>query len=85
MRDVLVVALVLICPLMMIWMMRGHGHGHGHDHVDAGPEDHENGRVHTSTDELRRQRAALDREIAEREHYDRDEQYGPGTSASRSG
>jgi hypothetical protein len=85
MREVFVVALVLICPLMMIWMMRGHGHGHGHSHGAAGREDHENGHQHTSTDELRRQRAELDREIDEREHYDRDEQYGPGTSTSRSG
>jgi hypothetical protein len=63
--------LVLGCPLMMMFMMRGgHGHGTGHgDHAGSrhsgnnGPE-HES---HRSTDELRRQRDELDREIAERE------------------
>lgn len=27
MRELLLIALVLACPLMMMFMMRGHGHG----------------------------------------------------------
>ena len=57
--------LVLAYPLMMIIMMRGRGHGahaHGADHR---PAHHE--RSSASTAELRRQRDALDRLIAERE------------------
>ena len=54
--------LILACPLMMIFMMRSHGgHGggrHGHQHHDPSA---------ASVDELRRQRAELDREIATRE------------------
>ena len=68
MREVLVVALVLVCPLMMIWMMRGHGHGHGH-----GTGDHDHRRRNdyraASTDELRRQRDELEGTIAEREQF----------------
>jgi Spy/CpxP family protein refolding chaperone len=69
--SVFLLLLVLACPLMMIFMMRGgHGHGsgqgghaggcHGGSH---GPE-HES---HQSIDELRRQRDELDRQIGERE------------------
>jgi Protein of unknown function (DUF2933) len=85
MRDVLVAAVVLICPLMMLWMMRGHGHGHGHGRGADEHEYHRNGQAHASTDELRRQRADLDRQIAEREQYERDDQYGQDATASRSG
>lgn len=81
MREALFVVLVLACPLMMIWMMRGHGHGHG-----AGrPEQHHNGPEHASTDDLRRQRADLDRAITEREQFERDEQYGHDVGATRRG
>ena len=50
--------LVLACPLLMWWMMRGgHGHGgHAHSHSD-GP---------ASVDDLRRRRDELDRQIAAR-------------------
>jgi hypothetical protein len=68
---------------MMIWMMRGHGHGYGHG--TSGDQQHHNGREHASTDELRRQRAELDRAITEREQFERDEQYGHDVGASRSG
>ena len=72
MREVLVVALVLVCPLMMIWMMRGHGHGHG-----RGTGDYDHGRRHdyraASTDELRRQRDELERTISEREQFESDD------------
>ena len=74
MREVLVVALVLVCPLMMIWMMRSHGHGHGHGH---GTGDHDHGRRNDSraaaTDGLRRQRDELERTIAEREQFESDD------------
>lgn len=58
--------LLLACPLLMMWMMRGGhgagghaGHGSGHDHSQA--EDAE-----PSVDELRRRRDELDRLIEER-------------------
>lgn len=66
----LLVLLVLACPLMMVWMMRGHG---GHGHASHGP-DHGHmraagGQIPSvgSLDELRRRRAELDAEIAELE------------------
>jgi hypothetical protein len=53
---------LLACPLMMVWMMRGHGHGHGHGHGSHGmPHDRPDTR---SLDELRRTRDELDAEIA---------------------
>ena len=60
MSSYLVLLLILACPLMMVWMMRG-GHGHsadgGHAHDDSG----------ASLDELRRQHEQLGREIEARE------------------
>ena len=51
--------LILACPLMMVFMMRGHGgHAGGHQHHDPST---------ASVDDLRRQRDELDREIATRE------------------
>lgn len=58
--------LILACPLMMIFMMRGHGHGNGGEHEHRDPSA-------TSVDELRRQRDELDREIAARADTDPDE------------
>jgi hypothetical protein len=67
------VLLVLACPLMMMFMMRG-GHGHGGQGGHAGgghgghgqePEPRE-----ASTDDLRRRRAELDREIEHREQWE---------------
>lgn len=57
----LFVLLILVCPLMMFFMMRGHGHG------DA-REDRDNSA--TSAAELRRRRDELDREIVAREDAD---------------
>jgi DUF2933 family protein len=41
-RELLFITLVLACPLMMIWMMRGHGHashvGGRHDRGDTSSE-----------------------------------------------
>ena len=58
--TLLFLLLVLACPLAMWLMMRG-GHG-GHGHGGQSPV----GQA-ASVDELRRQRAELDREIAARE------------------
>ena len=67
------VLLVLACPLMMMLMMRG-GHGHaGHGgHAGGGHGGHgqEPTPRETSTDDLRRQRAELDREIEHREQWE---------------
>ena len=53
--------LILACPLMMMFMMRGHGHG-GHS-ANAGDEP-----TTDSLDDLKRRRSALDDEIASREN-----------------
>ena len=60
--TLLVLLLVLACPLMMVWMMRG-GHG-SHGHMHAGGSEAPGG---GSLDELRHRRAELDAEIAELE------------------
>ena len=58
--TLLLLLVLLACPLMMVFMMRG-GHGHG-GHGQGG---------HTSEpaslDDLRRRRDELDREIAARD------------------
>jgi hypothetical protein len=56
--------IVLACPLMMVFMMRG-GHGHG-GHAHGEPAEP----AETSVDDLRRRRAELDRLIDERESAD---------------
>jgi Protein of unknown function (DUF2933) len=58
MRELLIIALVLACPLMMVLMMRG-GHSHGHMHGEILPDP-------KSTAELRRRRDELERQIEER-------------------
>ena len=75
--SLLFLLLVLACPLAMFWMMRGGhgahghaGHGSGHDHGTGGghgsghDHGHETSRELRSVEELRRQRAELDDEIA---------------------
>ena len=59
--------LILACPLMMVWMMRGHGghggsHGSGHNHMHGSGAGETGGS--RSLDELRRRRAELEAEIA---------------------
>ena len=56
MSAYLFLLLVLACPLLMWWMMRG-GHGHGGHAHNERPE---------SVDDLLRRREALDEEIAAR-------------------
>jgi hypothetical protein len=66
--SLLFLLILLACPLMMVWMMRGHGghgsHGGGHSHMH-GAADERSGTE--SLDELRRRRAELDAEIAQLE------------------
>ena len=58
--SALFLLVLLACPLMMVFMMRG-GHGHaGHRH-----KGHDQGEA-VSTEDLRRRRDELDREIAAR-------------------
>ena len=73
MGQYLFLLLVLACPLMMFFMMRGgHGHGHGAGH-DADSHAGHAGCGHggqdkpATVDDLRRQRDELDRQISERE------------------
>ena len=75
MSQYLFFLLILACPLMMVFMMRGgHGHGgHGHGaHGNGG----QGGHAHmgadddgdpASVDDLKRRREELDREISLRE------------------
>ena len=66
--SVLFLFLVLACPLLMWLMMRGgHGHGHGGHGRHHGVTIHGHHGEAPSTDELRRRRAELDREITARE------------------
>jgi hypothetical protein len=70
MRELLLIALVLACPLLMMFMMRGHSHGggaggHAGDCHDGSSG--QDGPREASTDDLRRRRAELDRLIEERE------------------
>jgi len=66
--TLLFLLILLACPLMMVWMMRGHGgrasHGGGHSQMHVATD----GTSGTnSLDELRRRRAQLDAEIAQLE------------------
>jgi len=67
----LLLLLILACPLMMIFMMRGMHGGHGGNaedgHAHSGGHDHARNDSSASLEELRRQRKQLDRQIEERE------------------
>lgn len=68
MRELLILLLVLACPLVMFFMMRG-GHGHaGHSHTTSA---HVSDEQRLSAGELRRRRGELDRLIEERERAER--------------
>lgn len=62
--GLLTLLLVLACPLMMIFMMRGMhgGHGHGHAHGHAEPTSREQ----MSMEELEQARDELNDEIGRR-------------------
>lgn len=74
----LLLLLLLACPLMMFFMMRGMHGGHGgnansgHAHGAGGcDDDHAGSDPTTSLDELRRRRDELDRQIEQREAGER--------------
>ena len=54
--------LVLACPLMMVWMMRGHAGHHGHGSHSARSDDRVVAEAGTLA-ELRHRRDAIDAEI----------------------
>lgn len=69
--SLLFLLLILACPLMMVWMMRGHG-GHGDHAAHGASQSHDRGTADQisgtrSLDELRRARAELDDEIEQLE------------------
>ena len=70
-ESLFLLLILLACPLMMMFMMRGGGHGghgmHGMRDDQAGSADDQNANRILSIDELRSQREALDAEIATRE------------------
>ena len=74
MSNYLFLLLILACPLMMVFMMRGM-HGGQKGHADAGHAHGAGGGCHGQTssdssaslDDLRRQRDELDRQIEQRE------------------
>jgi len=70
MRELILIAAILVCPLMMMLMMR-HGHGHGHEAPDE---------AKVSTSELHRRRDELDRVISEREETALEERTPTGAS-----
>jgi hypothetical protein len=57
MKEILPFLLILACPLMMVFMMRGM-HGGGHNHADRGRHEEE-----TSAAELRRLRDEIDQRL----------------------
>jgi hypothetical protein len=63
----LLLILLLACPLMMLFMMRGHGHGQGHSSHAGGCHGGHHGDDDTSKqpslDELRGRRADIDAQI----------------------
>ena len=73
MTQYLFLLLILACPLMMIFMMRGMHGGQGgnadggHTHGMAGGGMRGQAGPNSSLDDLRRQRENLDREIEERQ------------------
>ena len=80
MREVLFIALVLACPLMMMFMMRGgHGHGGQAGHGGGWHGGHDNGSdtKDASTQDLRRQCDELDRRIDEREQSESERELEP--------
>ena len=73
MGSYLFLLLILACPLMMFFMMRGMHGGHGgnadggHTQGHTAEGDHSHADTNSSLEELRRQREQLDGEIEQRE------------------
>lgn len=67
--NIFLLALLLACPLMMVFMHRGHsGKNADHSEHHTPPNDDD-----VSLDELRARRGDLDAEIARREEIESDE------------
>jgi len=69
MGSYLFLLLIVVCPLMMFFMMRGMHGGNvdgGHAQRHAGEGGHSHGNTKHSLEELRRQREQLDGEIEQR-------------------
>lgn len=82
--TIFLLLLLLACPLMMVWMMRG-GHGHGHGvHGGSGHDHSKAEEAEPSLDELRRRRDEIDRLIEEQEPSER-ETVGAGSRQATSG
>ena len=64
--SLLFLLLVLACPLMMVFMMRGHG-GHAHGHGSHGGSDEAAPQAKASLQELRTRLDELESQIEERE------------------
>ena len=80
MSTTLLLLLILACPLMMVFMMRGMHGGHGqaakeHDHDGPGEREHGHSvrcrHDDESLEDLTRRRDELDEQIAAREHEER--------------
>jgi hypothetical protein len=65
--TIFLIALLLACPLMMLFMHRGHG-GKGSEHPERGAHGAEEEQA--SLDDLRSRRDDLDAEIARREEVE---------------
>jgi hypothetical protein len=76
--SLLLLLVFLACPLMMVWMMRGHrGHGsHGGGRHGDMHGAHSSGSDAASLHELRRRRAELDDEIAQIERSETEPKAG---------
>jgi hypothetical protein len=73
--SVFLLLVVLACPLMMMWMMRGHGHGsRGHEHSARNTGDGTQTQLmhERSTTGLRELRDEIDGLIEEREQAERE-------------
>jgi len=79
MKDLLLIALILVCPLAMVWMMsRGHGHGGNSGPHNGRADTEELGPGELPTEALRRERDELDRLIAAREQAEAPPKPGEG-------
>lgn len=66
MKDLLFIALILVCPLAMAWMRSGHGHEGASRHAGDDKPD-ESPQSELPTEALLRQRDELDQLLATRE------------------
>jgi hypothetical protein len=76
MSNYLFLLVVVACPLMMFWMMRGMHGGRRGEGAEGGPQEHESdcghGESRPSLAELQRRRDRIEREIEERKAEEND-------------